>query len=179
MIRLEKFGTQDYSNLISWLDSEEILIQIAGRQLTFPVTEEQLDKSQSDSNRIAFSIIDVETKKSIGHCELYLLDHSARIDRLIIGKRNMKGKGLCGPIIKLLLEYGFNTLDQRLIELNVFEWNTAAIKCYEKTGLKKNNKPTLEFEWHGQKWIAFNMSIDRQTFEQNRASELDQDTKPA
>jgi len=168
MIRLKKFDREDYANLISWIDSEEILIQIAGRQMTFPVTEEQLDISQSDTKRNAFSIINIESGKSIGHCELYLLENSSKIDRVIIGDSSMKGKGICRRLMHLLLEYGFNELNQSMIELNVFDWNTVAIRCYEKAGLKKNIDKTMEFETNGQKWIAFNMSIDKLTYEQNK-----------
>ncbi|WP_276501450.1 GNAT family N-acetyltransferase [Terrimonas pollutisoli] len=174
MIQLRKFDQGDYDNLISWIDSEEMLIRIAGRQMSFPVTKEQLDISQSDAKRNAFSIIDSETGKSIGHCELYLLENSAKIDRVIIGDLSMKGKGLCYPLMKLLLDYGFNILKQSAIELNVFDWNTAAISCYEKAGLKKNNDKTMEFETNGEKWIAFNMSIDRKTYEQNKMTSATQ-----
>ena len=168
MIRLEKFSKQEYSNLIKWIDSEDVLVQIAGRQMSFPVTEEQLDLSQSDKNRNAFSIINIETGKSIGHCELYRLENSVKIDRLIIGDPSMKGKGLCGQIIQLLLEYGFNKLKQSLIELNVFDWNTVAIRCYEKAGFSKNPEKTMEFEINnGIKWIAFNMTIDKKTYEKS------------
>jgi RimJ/RimL family protein N-acetyltransferase len=168
MIRLEKFGPEDYSNLISWINSEEMLIQIAGRQMTFPVTAAQLDLSQSDKKRHAFSIISTETERSIGHCELYLLENSAKIDRVLIGDPSMKGKGLCLPLIHLLLDFGFNFLNQRVIELNVFDWNTAAIRCYEKAGLKKNPDKTMEFEMNGKRWIAFNMSIDKMTYQKNK-----------
>lgn len=168
MIRLEKFGKGDYANLINWIDNEEKLIQIAGRQMEFPVTHEQLDISQSDKNRFAFSIINVETGKSIGHCELYLLENSARIDRLIIGDNSMKGKGLCSQVMNLLLEYGFSILNLPRIELNVFDWNTAAIRCYEKAGLRKNMDKIMEFEINDQKWIAFNMSIDKPEYDQNK-----------
>ena len=173
MIQLKKFDREDYDNLVAWIDSEEMLIRIAGRQMTFPVTKEQLDISQSDAKRNAFSIIDAETGKSIGHCELYLLENSAKIDRVIIDG-SMKGKGLCNPLMKLLLDYGFNILKQPVIELNVFDWNTAAIRCYEKAGLKKNNDKTMEFESNGEKWIAFNMSIDRKTYEQNKMTSATQ-----
>jgi hypothetical protein len=74
MIHLEKFDKGDYNNLIYWINSKELLVQIAGWQMTFPVTKEQLDVSQSDPQRNAFSIINTETGKSIGHCELYLLE---------------------------------------------------------------------------------------------------------
>jgi RimJ/RimL family protein N-acetyltransferase len=166
VIRLEKFRRSDYSKLISWINSEEILLQIAGRQMIFPLTVDQLDLSQSDKNRNAFSIINIQTGQSIGHCELYLLENSAKIDRVIIGDHSMKGKGICSQIMNLLLEYGFTVLDQRVIELNVFDWNTVAIRCYEKAGLTKNSDKTMEFEINGKKWIAFNMSIDKQAYEQ-------------
>ena len=165
MIRLQKFDRNDYENLIRWIDSEEMLIQIAGRQMTFPVTREQLDVSQADPNRNAFSMIDTETGKSIGHCELYLMEHSAKIDRVIIGDRSMKGKGICRQVMDLLLDYGFNVMKQELIELNVFTWNAPAIRCYEKAGLIKNLEKTMEFDTNGEKWIAFNMSIDRENYE--------------
>ena len=138
--------------------------------MTFPVTEEQLDMSQADKNRIAFSIINSATAKSVGHCELYRLEKSAKIDRLIIGDSAMKGKGLCSQVIAMLLDYGFNKLDQTEIELNVFDWNTTAIRCYEKAGLIKNSDKTMEFEMDKQKWVAFNMYIDRQTYEQHTRS---------
>ena len=165
MIRLQKFDRNDYDNLIRWIDSEEMLIQIAGRQMTFPVTREQLDVSQADPNRNAFSMIDTETGKSIGHCELYRMEHSAKIDRVIIGDRSMKGKGICRQVMDLLLDYGFNVMKQELIELNVFTWNAPAIRCYEKAGLIKNLEKTMEFDTNGEKWIAFNMSIDRENYE--------------
>lgn len=166
MIRLEKFGKQDYSNLIKWIETEELLVQIAGRQMSFPVTEKQLDISQSDNNRNAFSIVSTDTGKSIGHCELYMLENSVKIDRLIIGDPSMKGKGLCGPVIELLLDYGFNNLDQSLVELNVFDWNTAAIRCYERAGFRNNPEKTTEFEMNnGKKWIALNMKIDKNSYE--------------
>lgn len=169
MIHLRKFDSRDYENLISWISSEELLVQIAGRQMAFPVNKEQLDISQSDPQRNAFSIINTETGKSIGHCELYLLESSAKIDRVIIGDKQMKGKGLCKQLIRLLLDYGFNILHQPVVELNVFDWNVAAIRCYESAGLKKNPGKTMEFEMDGNKWIAFNMSINKLTYEKNKS----------
>lgn len=170
MIRIQKFDKDDYDNLISWIDSEEMLIRIAGRQMVFPVTKDQLDISQSDPRRNAFSIINIETGKSIGHCELYFMENSAKIDRVIIGDRSMLGKGLCSLLMKLLLDYGFDVLGQPVVELNVFDWNITAIRCYEKAGLVKNPDKTMEFETNSEKWIAFNMSIDKQTYLEKRSA---------
>ena len=168
MIRLEKFDREDYHNLISWIDSEEMLVQIAGRQMQFPVTAEQLDLSQSDKNRFAFSIVWNETNQSIGHCELYLLENSARIDRIIIGDKSMKGKGICGMLMSLLLQYGFRELKLPMLELNVFDWNTAAIRCYEKAGFVIEHGNTHERKINGQTWIALNMTIEKQKWKMRK-----------
>ena len=93
------------------------------------------------------------------------MENSVKIDRVIIGDRSMKGKGICSELMGLLLDHGFNVMNQELIELNVFTWNAPAIHCYEKAGLIKNLEKTMEFDSNGEKWIAFNMSIDREKYE--------------
>ena len=42
MIRLEPFTAADIPRLIDWIDSEELLMIIAGQMLSYPLTNEQL-----------------------------------------------------------------------------------------------------------------------------------------
>ena len=167
MIRLEKFGSDHYADLISWIENEEALMQFAGPAYSFPLTPEQLDISVSDKNRIAFRIVNNETDLSIGHAEIYLLDNSAKIGRILIGDKEQRGKGLGKQIVNLLLDYAFSNLNRTTVELNVFDWNIAAIKCYEKTGFTKNLDKKLERKISGQTWVAFNMSIEKVVYEQH------------
>jgi hypothetical protein len=37
MIRLKKFGSHDYENLISWISNKALPAPIAGWQMTFPI----------------------------------------------------------------------------------------------------------------------------------------------
>jgi RimJ/RimL family protein N-acetyltransferase len=37
-----------------------------------------------------------------------------------------------------LLDYSFRELDMNEVELNVYDWNIAGIKCYEKVGFVIN-----------------------------------------
>lgn len=160
MIRLEKFERDNYADLISWVDSEETLMQIAGPTYNFPLTDEQLDISLSDKNRIAFIVICNDTNLPIGHCEIYLSDNSAKLGRIIIGDKELRGKGLGQQIVQLLLEFIFSNLDKTVVELNVFDWNTSAIKCYEKVGFIINPNKKLERIIKDEVWIAINMIID-------------------
>jgi RimJ/RimL family protein N-acetyltransferase len=167
MIRFNQFRKAHYSRLISWVDSAETLMQFAGPRYEYPLTEEQLDKSLNDSNRIAFYISESETGLCIGHAEILLTRNSARLGSILIGDKLLRGKGFGQAIVLKLLEYCFNQLDQTQTELNVFDWNIIAIKCYEKAGFTINPEKTSEREVNGKKWIALNMVIDKETWLKN------------
>jgi RimJ/RimL family protein N-acetyltransferase len=160
MIKLERFDKSAYADLISWVDSEELLMQFAGPSLSFPLTAEQLDKSLEDKNRYAFTIVDIDTKEKIGHCEIYLMENSAKLGRILIGKEQYRGKGVGEQIVKKLTEFAQRYMDRKEIELYVFDWNIAAIKCYEKCGFKIRPEKILERKIKGETWIAVNMLFD-------------------
>jgi RimJ/RimL family protein N-acetyltransferase len=168
MIRLQKFTKSDYDRLILWIDSKETLMQFAGPGFTFPLTSEQLEESLIDKNRYAFTIIDADSGNYIGHSEIFLTGTSASLGRILIGDYQLRGKGLGKEIVLQLLEYSFNTLGQRQVELNVFDWNIGAIRCYEKVGFTINPYKKLERKINGETWIALNMALDKQKWnEQN------------
>ena len=169
MVRLEKFTRENYPDLISWVNTEEELMQFAGPGFAFPLTAEQLSTSLTDKNRIAFTVVKINSDRSIGHAEIYLLKDSVRLGRIIIGDLSQRGKGLGQQIIHLLLEYTFSYLDRTRAELNVFDWNVAAIKCYEKVGFVKDYNKRLERKVNGKTWNAFNMWIDRKVYEEARS----------
>jgi RimJ/RimL family protein N-acetyltransferase len=162
MIRLEKFDQGCYDTLLSWIENAGALMQFAGPAFTFPLTAEQLDKSLGDPNRFAFRVVDRNSGKMIGHAEIYLTKESAYLGRIIIGDPQMRGNGLGGQIVASLLDYAFDVLGQNKVQLNVFDWNTSAIKCYEKVGFLINPNKKAERVVNGQTWNALNMFIDKQ-----------------
>jgi RimJ/RimL family protein N-acetyltransferase len=175
-IRLEQFGRDNYADLVAWVESEEALMQFAGPLLKFPLAAEQLDVSLSDKNRIAFRVVDNERNRGIGHAEIYLSENSARLGRILIGEKERRGKRLGQQIVGLLLDFSFTNFDIPLVELNVFDWNTAAIKCYEKVGFTVNPAKTIERKIKDKTWIAINMTIDRWRYE--KVKQLSKITSP-
>jgi len=173
MIRLETFTIEDYPNLISWVCTEEQLMQFAGPAFIFPLTKEQLEISLSDNNRFAFRVVNCKTNITIGHSEIYLTDQSAYLGRIIIGDKEQRGKGVGQQIVNSLLDYVFSKLDKIKVELNVFDWNVEAIKCYEKAGFIINPNKKNERQIKNQIWTAINMTIDK-----SRWQKLQFDKKP-
>ncbi len=160
MIRLQPFDSRFYELLISWIDSEELMMQFAGPSLRYPLTVEQLDLSNQDPNRFAFAVTETESGDTIGHGELYLTGSTAKFGRIIIGNKKARGKGIGQQIVNELIAYSLHHFNHLSIELNVFDWNEEAIRCYEKLGFKVNPGKILERKIKDQTWIALNMVLD-------------------
>ena len=175
MITLEPFDSNDFERLIKWVDNEEILVQFGGPLFSFPLTIKQLEEYESDQQRLSFKVIDKSSKRIIGHAELFPSNDNAtmKICRILIGDKANRGKGFGQQIINELLKISFLKLDKEKAELNVYDWNIEAIKCYEKVGFIMNPSKIFKSEVKGNIWTAVNMTIDKQHWE-NYAK-----TKPA
>jgi len=162
VIRLEPFSEKDFDLLISWVDSKELLLTIAGNVLSYPLTREQLQQYLDDPKSISFTIVDTELNKPIGHAELIPgNDGTVKIDKLLIGDPSGRGKGTGQQVINALLDHSFDKLNVHIVELNVFDWNIAGIKCYEKCGFVANHGKQQQFQVGEETWTAFNMTVNR------------------
>jgi RimJ/RimL family protein N-acetyltransferase len=163
MVRLEKFTTSDFPQWLAWIDSYETLVQFAGATtFKFPVTVEQLQSYCDKADRQIFKVIHVADDKNIGHAELLFLgEGKARICRVLIGNKNYRGLGIGQAIIEALVTKAYGELQMSYLELNVYDWNISAIKCYEKVGFRINPNEIKYSEFDGKKWKALNMIIEK------------------
>jgi RimJ/RimL family protein N-acetyltransferase len=163
MIKLEAFTPADFDRFTSWIDTPEILMTIAGPMLTYPLTHDQLQKYLDDKKSVKFNVVDTEEGKVIGHAEIITMgDGLYKLDKVIIGDRAIRGKGIGVQLMKALLEYSFEVLGAEIVELNVFDWNIAGIKCYEKAGFVFNPSKQMNFQMGNENWVALNMTYDKE-----------------
>lgn len=159
MIKLEPFKPSDFDTFISLLDNREILIAIAGTYFSYPVTHEQLQKYLDDQASMAFNVVD--NHKIIGHAEIIDMGKGLyKLDKVIIDQA-IRGKGYGQQLINALLAYAFENLDADIVELNVYDWNVAGIRCYEKTGFTFNAGKKFSTKTGDIEWVALNMTIDK------------------
>ncbi len=161
MIRIEPFDKTDYDRLISWVGNADDLMQFAGPGFSFPLTIAQLDDAAGNVNRLAFRVVDIETNAVVGHAEIMLKQESAVLCRLLVGSDTMRGKGIGTALVRGLLRIAFTEFQQNLVELNVFDFNSAAIRCYQNAGFKINQEKTTVREWNDKIWTAVNMKISK------------------
>ena len=162
MIILEAFGRNDFERLIAWTTSEEMLLQFGGPLFSFPLTAGQLDNYVSDDSRRAYKVIELPDLEVIGHAELIRTgEKTIKLCRILIGEATKRGHGLGGQIINALLTISFSEFGAQSVELNVYDWNEQAIKCYEKAGFILNPDKTFQSKVNGKIWKAINMTIDK------------------
>jgi RimJ/RimL family protein N-acetyltransferase len=152
----------DFEQLQSWIPDKEFLMQFAGPRLTFPLTKEQIKTLLSNSDWLVFKFVDNSTGMAAGHGEINISGFpNILLGRLLIGKAVMRRVGLGEQLVKLLLDYAFNTLKAESAELNVFDFNKSAIRCYTKCGFKMNAEKVKTTEINGNIWTLHNMRVNR------------------
>jgi RimJ/RimL family protein N-acetyltransferase len=161
MIELLPFNENDFETLKSWIKSREELFQFAGPLFSYPLTNEQLLNYISRLDKKPFKVILTSTKEIIGHCELNFENGNNRLSRILIGKQEFRGKKIGEQLVRKMVEMLFLNPTVTTVDLNVFEWNIPAIKCYEKVGFKINHQNTDQLDVYGKTWIRLNMQLTR------------------
>ena len=161
MIRLENFTYKDFNLFKSWIKNEDELLQFAGPIFSYPILDQELSNYINDNRRISYKVIEVYSGEIVGHCELNFENELPRLSRILIGNESKRSKGYGRTIVIEMLRLLFNDFGFSSADLNVFELNYAAIKCYEKVGFKFNEGIVKEYLHKGNIWRAKNMIINK------------------
>lgn len=169
MIKLEYFDREDFKQLIEWMNSEHLITNWAGSLFRYPLTEESLDWYIEDTNNLEksdafiYKAVDTKTGQTVGHISLGSIsekNRAGRISRVLVGNTAERGKGYCPGMINAILKIGFEELKLHRISLGVYDFNKAAIRCYEKCGFVKEGvmRDVLRYD-DGTYWSLIEMGI--------------------
>ncbi|WP_274364581.1 GNAT family N-acetyltransferase [Paenibacillus thermotolerans] len=173
MIELEHFERSDFKQLIEWIESPSLMLQWAGPTFDFPLTEEQLEKYTEHANRLdsdtfIYKVVDKGSGEVVGHISLGRINRankSARIGKVLVGDKNVRGKGIGRQMIQEVLRIAFGELQLHRVSLGVFDFNAPAIACYEKAGFQKEGL-LRDYCKHGDEyWSMWEMSILEEEWE--------------
>jgi RimJ/RimL family protein N-acetyltransferase len=168
MIRLEYFTREDFQQLMDWVHNEHLITNWAGSLFSYPLSHSSLEwyidetNDLSKSDAFVYKAIDSNTGNIIGHVSLGSVsrkNHSARISRVLVGEQVQRGKGYCTSMINAVLKVGFEQLQLHRISLGVYDFNTAAIRCYEKCGFVKEGISRDVLRYGNEYWSLVEMSI--------------------
>ena len=168
MIKLEFFTKDDFEQLIQWIDTESLLISWSGSLFSFPLTQSSMEWYLRDTNdlntsgALVYKAVETETGETIGHISLGGISRknkSARISRVLIGNAANKGKGYCKQMITEVLKVGFDEMQLHRISLGVYDFNTAALKCYQAAGFSIEGTMREVLLHEGKWWSLIEMGI--------------------
>ncbi len=139
-IYLSPIDSNEVDSYLKWMNEDRTLAVNFG-------TYAQVISSKADMNWLyeppksmhRFAIVLLESDTLIGSISLHNIDQlnrSAYIGIFIGGEEN-RGKGYGAEAIRLILGYGFNTMNLHSINLTVHADNLAGIACYKKVGFRE------------------------------------------
>lgn len=148
VIELRPLANQDVTPLLEWISGEEDLVQWAGPALfEWPLTAEQLEEyasgAETAGRRIFKAVpagarVDV-AEGTLGVCELGELSgrhRSAKVCRVLVAPSH-RGHGIGRAMAGLLADLAFGEHLIHRLHLNVYSFNTAAIRAYESAGFRR------------------------------------------
>jgi RimJ/RimL family protein N-acetyltransferase len=110
----------------------------------------------------------------IGHIELNEIDRangSARVCRVLVGEAEQRGRGVGQAMLRQILALAFGDLGLHRVDLGVFDFNLAAIACYEKVGFAHEGRFRDARRMPGGRyWSVLQMSILEDEWRRNSAA---------
>jgi RimJ/RimL family protein N-acetyltransferase len=167
MVELNYFTRSDFKQLIKWIDSPEFLLLWGGPHFDYPLNESQLDTYIEQANHdeaatFVYKVLLKETGDVIGHISLGNVDRknkSARVGKVLVGNKDVRGKGIGQQMLNEVLKIAFNEHSLHRVSLGVFDFNVSAINCYEKVGFRKEGLLRDSRKIGDQYWSLLEMSM--------------------
>jgi len=137
-IYLSPINPDDYEQYYIWMNDAEVADNIGLASQIYSIQKEKKILDEMASSGYHFAVIRSEDDKLIGGASLHDINQRSRNAQcgLYIGDAENRGKGYGTETLRLLLNYGFRTLNLNNVMLKCFSYNKQGIACYKKVGFK-------------------------------------------
>lgn len=148
--------------IASWIDTPKLLLQWAGPVFSHPLDTAQFADHLMDSGvtRRGFATVD-SAGTTVGYLELNRIDEtqrSASISRVIVDP-DRRGEGVATEMVRGVVDIAFDEYDCHRIDLRVFDFNDAAIRCYERVGFVREGTLRDARRYEDRYWSVVVMSL--------------------
>ena len=178
-VRFRGVERSDIPRFVEWLNDPEV---IEGIMINYPISQadeegwfERMLTHPADERVMGIEAKDVppesqaDSWKLIGTCAFNSIDWRLRAAEfgILIGDKAYWNRGYGTDAVRLLVRYGFTTLNLNRIYLHVFETNPRAIRAYEKAGFTLEVRERQAEYRHGHDVDVLLMSILKQEYQHN------------
>jgi len=150
-LKLRPFDHRNLSTLLSWIKSERELRMWAGE--TFPtLPNERTFRTHLNRQRVKAYQAEDQSGRFMGYAELVGRTGGDGIICRVIVDPARRGMGLGKDLVELLSEEAFRKVRFKRLLLNVFTFNTPALRCYRSLGFRPLLKRPKPRSFKGECW---------------------------
>lgn len=156
---LSPYTKDDFHLLQQWITDADILLQYAGTNFQYPITQQQMDAYAAEHPDRRFYICAADDKPFAFGEIIPQDEHSVRIGRLLIGDPAQRSKGLGLYFVNELLQECKAAFHVSRVDLYVRKENTGALRCYQKAGFEFADEPPYIMMHNGTEMPIYKMSV--------------------
>jgi len=165
-MRLRPYNsTSDYPYVEKWVENERIHALWCANLIPYPLSEDSLREflekdarewggcafvaTEDNGVPMGFFVYSLNLAENTGFMKLILLDG------------RLRGRGYGPQMCRLALKYAFEITGAQAVQLNVFDVNARARKCYEKAGFRQRSITEAALQYGEEQWGRLNMAAER------------------
>lgn len=137
---LSPVSPEDADTYVRWMNEDQELALNFGQYPLMVTSKADLGWLYAPpQNKRQFAIVALEGDALLGSISIHNIDHLNRnaFIGICIGGEEQRGRGYGAEAIRLILNYGFKTLNLHSINLTVHDDNAQGIACYKKAGFRE------------------------------------------
>ncbi len=162
-VRLRAIEKSDVPTFVRWFNDPEVRKCLLMYVPFSTMQEERWVEGLADRQDYVFAIEAQAGEKwvHIGNTGLHQIDWKNRLAVLgiMLGEQPYWGKGYGTDAVRTMLNFAFRAINLHRVELEVFEYNPRAIRCYEKAGFQRDGVRRQSHFYDGRYYDAYLMSI--------------------
>ena len=175
-VLLRSLELDDLDRFCTWFADREVVKYSLGTWL-FPwskhETEAWLKQTLENKESLSLGVVEKATARLIGYAGITAIsriNHSGEYF-ILLGEKSCWGKGYGTEVTRLLVHYGFASLNLHRIMLTVSEPNIGGVRAYRKAGFQQEGVLRQACYRDGAYHDKLIMAILRPEWEANLASE--------
>ncbi len=141
-VRLRAIEREDIPMFVRWLNQPEVCQFL---QIYEPLSKASEERWFEDRlSKKGDFLLCIEAKDDsgyvpIGNLGLHQVDwkNGCAVFGIVIAETAYWGRGFGTDAVRTMVRFGFKTLNLHRIELEVYDYNPRAIRCYEKAGFRR------------------------------------------
>jgi RimJ/RimL family protein N-acetyltransferase len=138
MVSLRALEPEDCQTLLSWIPSADALVQWSGSwDFRWPLDRAQLERDLAAAGeyRRLFAAVDGAGHDLVGHVMLtFQPEHRLGVVGRVVVDPARRGAGLGTGLMREIVRVGFDRHGLHRLQLAVYDFNAAAIACYQSVG---------------------------------------------